>query len=50
MRNRRGQYQSIDVTNSSHYARGDAHTAGASQRFHKVSEMNKAENRLRIIE
>ena len=56
MRNARGDYQTLDPDNSNrnHYpsARGSSYSANQSERtgYRKYQEINKAENRLRIIE
>lgn len=45
-RNRRGEYESIDVS-----GRAGSHTAGGlTDRFSNHNDINKAENRLRVIE
>ena len=53
IRNKRGEYQSIDHIGLEHIqqsARGTSHTAGMTVRTHKKQEVFKAENRLRVIE
>lgn len=54
MRNKRGEYNSIGASGGvflgHNTSRGASHTADPLTQRSKVSAMNKAENRLRIIE